>query len=92
MRRYFEIFVSLIMIAGFASCIREQIETTVPSGEEGTVSIQVDYRPLESSLEGVTKSAGDLIRTIDNISVVAYNSDDGKFAFSKYFTTSDYAL
>ena len=80
------------MIAGFASCIREQIETTVPSGEEGTVSIQVDYRPLESSLEGVTKSAGDLIRTIDNISVVAYNSADGKFAFSKYFTTSDYAL
>ncbi|MDY3963488.1 MAG: hypothetical protein SOY98_04195 [Candidatus Cryptobacteroides sp.] len=80
------------MIAGFASCIREQIETPVPSGEEGTVSIQVDYRPLESSLEGVTKSAGDLIRTIDNISVVAYNSDDGKFAFSKYFTTSDYAL
>ena len=92
MRRYFEIFVSLIMIAGFASCIREQIETTVPSGEEGTVSIQVDYRPLESSLEGVTKSAGDLIRTIDNISVVAYNSADGKFAFSKYFKTSDYAL
>lgn len=92
MRRYFEIFVSLIMIAGFASCIREQIETTVPSGEEGTVSIQVDYRPLESSLEGVTKSAGDLIRTIDNISIVAYNSVDGKFAFSKYFTTSDYAL
>ena len=80
------------MIAGFASCIREQIETTVPSGEEGTVSIQVDYRPLESSLEGVTKSAGDLIRTIDNISVVAYNSADGKFAFSKYFKTSDYAL
>ena len=92
MRRYFEIFVSLIMIAGFASCIREQIETTVPSGEEGTVSIQVDYRPLESSLEGVTKSSGDLIRTIDNISVVAYNSADGKFAFSKYFETSDYAL
>ena len=80
------------MIAGFASCIREQIETTVPSGEEGTVSIQVDYRPLESSLEGVTKSSGDLIRTIDNISVVAYNSADGKFAFSKYFETSDYAL
>ena len=72
-------------MAGSASCVREQIEPSVPSGEEGTVSIQVDYRPLESSLDGITKSAGDLIRTIDNISVVAYNSADGKFAFSRYF-------
>ena len=79
-------------MAGSASCVREQIEPSVPSGEEGTVSIQVDYRPLESSLDGITKSAGDLIRTIDNISVVAYNSADGKFAFSRYFTTSDYAV
>lgn len=79
-------------MAGSASCVREQIEPSVPSGEEGTVSIQVDYRPLESSLDGITKSAGDLIRTIDNISVVAYNSADGKFAFSRYFTTSDYSV
>ncbi|MGM9766752.1 MAG: DUF4906 domain-containing protein, partial [Candidatus Cryptobacteroides sp.] len=92
MKRCFEILFSLILMAGSASCVREQIEPSVPSGEEGTVSIQVDYRPLESSLDGITKSAGDLIRTIDNISVVAYNSADGKFAFSRYFTTSDYSV
>ena len=74
----------------FSSCIMEQIESNVPSSEDGTVSLQVDYRPLESALG--TKSAGDLIRTIDNISVAAYNIADGSLAFIKYFTSTDYKL
>ena len=90
MRRYIGILSTLMVFWMSTSCIMEQIESSVPSGEDGTVSLQVDYRPLESSLE--TKSAGDLIRKIDNISVAAYNIADGSLAFSKYFTSAEYNL
>ncbi|MGM9739301.1 MAG: hypothetical protein ACI3ZP_01740 [Candidatus Cryptobacteroides sp.] len=72
------------------SCVWEKETETVLPEESGSLSIQVDYRPLESSLD--TKSAGNLIRTIDNISIVAFNSSNGAFAFSRYLTTSDYTV
>ena len=74
------------MLLTFSCVWEKEAETDLPE-ESGSISIQVDYRPLESALD--TRSAGDLIRTIDNISIVAFNSADGSFAFSKYFTSAD---
>ena len=76
------------MLLTFSCVWEKEAETDLPE-ESGSISIQVDYRPLESALD--TRSAGDLIRTIDNISIVAFNSADGSFAFSKYFTSDDYS-
>ena len=76
------------MLLTFSCVWEKEAETDLPE-ESGSISIQVDYRPLESALD--TRSAGDLIRTIDNISIVAFNSADGSFSFSKYFTSADYS-
>ena len=75
------------MLLTFSCVWEKEAETDLPE-ESGSISIQVDYRPLESALD--TRSAGDLIRTIDNISIVAFNSADGSFAFSGYFSDADY--
>ena len=77
------------MLLTFSCVWEKEAETDLPE-ESGSISIQVDYRPLESALD--TRSAGDLIRTIDNISIVAFNSADGSFAFSKYFSAADYSV
>ena len=88
-----KVYVILLMLCAMlvtSSCIWEkEMETALPE-ENGSISIQVDYRPLEAALD--TKSAGDLIRTIDNISIVAFNSSNGTFAFSRYLTTSKYTV
>ena len=77
------------MLLTFSCVWEKEAESDLPE-ENGSISIQVEYRPLESALD--TRSAGDLIRTIDNISIVAFNSADGSFAFDKYFSAADYSV
>lgn len=91
MRRFCNILFLLILSFLGLSCIRESFKDDSDE-QKGFVSFQVDYRPLESVLDDGTKSPGDLIRTIDNLSIIVYIASDGTYYTSKYFTKGEFSL
>ncbi len=72
-------FLKLILLLGsiamMPSCIFSEFEETseeASSGETGSVSMEVSFRPLAAV---PTRTAGDAIKHIDNLWVVAYSKD-----------------
>lgn len=79
-------FLILPMLQG---CLKDEGLLNPDFTGETQLSLDVDYRPLESS---ETKSPGTLYRTIDNLNIFLYDAVDGKLLVHKYLTSADYDL
>ena len=82
-------FILVFLAAILHSCLAEPSVGEGSFEGECTVDFTVDYRPLQPSLD--TKAAGDLIRSIDNISVVVYHGD-GTLYMNEYLTSSSFIV
>lgn len=87
MKRIFYILIAIVLAAGVicTSCVNEEIDGPLLKGE-GSLSLDVAFRPLNDPL--TTRSAGDAIKHINNLSIVIYKSD-GSLHSNTYYTNAE---
>lgn len=60
-----------------SSCVRDDVDSAGGMSEgECIVSAAVDFKPLTAGLDGSTRTAGDAVKSIENLCVLFYDNDD----------------
>ncbi len=60
-----------------SSCVRDDVDSAGGMSEgECIVSAAVDFKPLTAGLDGGTRTAGDAVKSIDNLCVLFYDNDN----------------
>ncbi len=97
MKRIFYILVAIFLATGgiCTSCVNEEIDGPLLKGES-KLSLDIAFRPLNDPL--TTRTVGDAIKHINDLSIVIYKSDGSLYSNTHYtnadsgentFTTTD---
>ncbi|MBQ6872050.1 MAG: DUF4906 domain-containing protein [Bacteroidales bacterium] len=92
MKRFLLFVVMFLCVGGlFFSCVNEDMEGQALLEGESTLSVDIAFRPLNDPL--TTRTAGDAIKHINDLSIVIYKSDGTLHSCTRYtssdFTTSE---
>jgi len=71
----------------FTSCVNEDMEEPAVGKGESTLSVDIAFRPLSDPL--TTRTAGDAIKHINDLSIVIYKAD-GTLHSCTHYTSSDF--
>ncbi len=74
----------------FTSCVNEDMEEPAVGKGESTLSVDIAFRPLSDPL--TTRTAGDTIKHINDLSIVIYKADetDGTLHSCTHYTSSNF--
>lgn len=82
-RKVLYCIISIICLV-VTSCVRDEVDCVGGTAEgECVISASVDFKPLTSGLNGDTRTAGDAVKSIDNICVLFYDTD-GNLVETRY--------
>ncbi|MBE6226796.1 MAG: DUF4906 domain-containing protein [Bacteroidales bacterium] len=89
MKRLFLYITMLFLCIGtlFTSCVNEDMEEPAVGKGESTLSVDIAFRPLSDPL--TTRTAGDAIKHINDLSIVIYKAD-GTLHSCTHYTSSDF--
>ncbi|MBQ7998430.1 MAG: DUF4906 domain-containing protein [Bacteroidales bacterium] len=88
MKRYLlQILLCFCFSTALFSCVNEDMEEPALGKGESTLSVDIAFRPLSDPL--TTRTAGDAIKHINDLSIVIYKAD-GTLHSCTHYTSSDF--
>ncbi len=88
MKRYLlQILLCFCFSTALFSCVNEDMEEPAVGKGESTLSVDIAFRPLSDPL--TTRTAGDAIKHINDLSIVIYKAD-GTLHSCTHYTSSDF--
>ncbi|MBQ3522529.1 MAG: DUF4906 domain-containing protein [Bacteroidales bacterium] len=90
MKRYLlQILLCFCFSTALFSCVNEDMEEPALGKGESTLSVDIAFRPLSDPL--TTRTAGDAIKHINDLSIVIYKADKGTLHSCTHYTSSDFS-
>ena len=90
MKRYLlQILLCFCFSTALFSCVNEDMEEPALGKGESTLSVDIAFRPLSDPL--TTRTAGDAIKHIKDLSIVIYKADKGTLHSCTHYTSSDFS-